>query len=529
MYEQLGCYRLLKLLATGGMGEVFLARQEGPAGFAKNVVVKRILRHLAQDQGFIDLFLNEAKLAGQLQHPNIAQVFGLEHEGNSWFIAMEYVHGRSLRDVLDEAGRRELKVPPRIALRIAIQALAGLHFAHELTDERGRPLGILHRDVSPENLLVSFAGAVKLVDFGIARAMTGAETRVGRPKGKAAYMAPELTVSGAPIDRRADVYAMGIVLYEALTLKRPANAPASAEEALGPRAPYQDDPSLPEGLNQILGRAMAPEPAFRYQTAHELGDALEAWLAAHRQAAQPADVANFLVELFGKQSAEANVGVVPLGEGVGVTEQVAIPKGAGTTQPFTPGSTAPLPRTATGQLHRIPSQPLPQSNSRTQLIVALVVGGGTALLVGFITLLAVWPRSEPEPIPLAQVGPNDRVMPELVLTPPPPVDAGATDVPPVPVPPRPPSPPKVAVKKPPRPVKKTPRPPKTGRVTVRVNPWAEVVYAGKSYGVTPIAPIEVPSGTATFTLKNKQLRVTRKVSVKVPPGGNVVLKADLFK
>lgn len=519
MYEQLGRYRLLKLLATGGMGEVFLARQEGPAGFAKVVVVKRILRHLAQDQGFIDLFLNEAKLAGQLQHPNVAQVFGLEHEGNSWFIAMEYVHGKSLRDLLDEAGRRELKVPPRIAAHLAVQALAGLHFAHELTDERGQPLGILHRDVTPENLLVGFSGAVKLVDFGIARAMTGAQTRVGQPKGKVAYMAPELTQSGAAIDRRADVFAMGIVLYEALTLKRPANAPTSAEEAVKARAPFQPDPMLPDGLNAVLVKAMAPDPAQRFQSAQEMIDALNAWLSASRLTVQPADVADFLVELFGRQSAELNVGVVALEDGVGVTEQVPILKG--TTQPFTAGGTAP-PRTATGQLRRVPSQPLPQSSPRTQLIVALVVGGGTALLVGFISLLAVWPRAEPEPIPLTEVGPNDRVMPELLLSP------GPAEAPPKPPPPRPPKPPKV-VKKPPRPVKRPPPTPKPGKVTVRVNPWAEVLFAGKSYGVTPIPPIEVPSGTATFTLKNKQLRVTRKVSVKVPPGGNVVLKADLFK
>ena len=150
MSESLGRYRLIKLLATGGMGEVFLARQEGPAGFTKTVVVKRILRHLASDQNFIDLFLNEARLAAQLQHPHITQVFGLENEGNTWFISMEYVHGRSLRDIISAARQQGLKVPPRIAARLASQALQGLHFAHELTDAQGSPLGILHRDVSPE-------------------------------------------------------------------------------------------------------------------------------------------------------------------------------------------------------------------------------------------------------------------------------------------------------------------------------------------------------------------------------------------
>jgi serine/threonine-protein kinase len=512
--EQLGRYRLLKLLATGGMGEVFLARQEGPAGFVKMVVIKRVLRHLAQDQSFIDLFLNEAKLAGQLQHPNIVQVFGLEHDGSRWFIAMEYVHGKSLREVLDEVGKRELKVPPRIAAQVAMQALAGLHFAHELKDERGLPLGILHRDVTPENLLVAFSGVVKLVDFGIARAMTGAQTRVGRPKGKVAYMAPELTQSGAAIDRRADVYAMGVVLYEALTLKRPPNAPSTAEEAMKERAPYQPDPALPDGLNALLSKAMAPVAADRFGSAQEMIDALDDWLRASRLSVAPADVANFLVELFGKQSAEANAGVVALEEGVGVTAQMPILKG--TTQPIAPGPALP-PRTDAGQIRRLPSQPLLE---RTQFVVALVVGAGTAVLVGFLTLLAIWPHSEPEPIPVTEVGPNDRVMPELELTPPPPNALPPPSSAPT-------KPPKV-VKKPPR-KKPTSPTPKTGKVMVRVNPWAEVLYAGKSYGVTPIAPIEVPSGTATFTLKNEQLKVTRKVSVKVPAGATVVLKADLFK
>ncbi|MBL8932953.1 MAG: protein kinase, partial [Archangium sp.] len=134
--EKLGRYRLLSLIATGGMGEVFLARQEGPAGFSKTVVIKRILRHLARDQGFIDLFLNEAQLAAQLQHPSITQVFGLEREGDTWFIAMEYVPGRSLRALIDTCREKKLHVPAPIAVRLISQVLQGLEFAHELKDER---------------------------------------------------------------------------------------------------------------------------------------------------------------------------------------------------------------------------------------------------------------------------------------------------------------------------------------------------------------------------------------------------------
>ncbi len=505
MSEILGRYRLLKLLATGGMGEVFLARQEGPAGFTKTVVIKRILRHLASDQNFIDLFLNEARLAAQLQHPHIAQVFGLENEGNSWFISMEYVHGRSLRGIISAARELGLKVPPRIAARLASQALQGLHFAHELTDSRGRPLGILHRDVSPENLLVAFTGVVKLVDFGIAKAMSGAVTRVGQPKGKLSYMAPELTRPGAEVDRRADVFAMGIVLSEALTLQQPPNTPKSVEEAQGQRQPYHPDPSLPNGLNDILTRAMSPEIDGRFTTAGAMSEALEAWLVTSAQTVVPGDIVGFLAALFGNAAIEANAGVA-LDDGVLGTTGVLAARRQG-TQPLSITSLQPL---------RGVSEPLPQDEGPQSLIWPILVGSGTALLVGFVLLLALWPRAPVmvQAAPLPEVAREVVIPSQVEFDAPLPVevpDAGAQVK--APVKPRP-------------PVK---RAAKMGKVTVRVNPWAQVMFGGKNLGTTPLPAIDVPAGTATFVLKNDQLGVTRKVSVKVPAGGSVVLKADLFK
>ncbi|MFT3709503.1 MAG: serine/threonine-protein kinase [Archangium sp.] len=514
MAETLGRYKLLRLLATGGMGEVFLARQEGPAGFTKTVVIKRILRHLANDQNFIDLFLNEARLAAQLQHAHIAQVFGLEHEGNTWFIAMEYVHGRSLRDVIGSAKQKGFKIPPRIAARLASQALQGLHFAHELTDERGKPLGILHRDVSPENLLVSFAGMVKLVDFGIARAMSGSTARVGRPRGKLSYMAPELTLPGATIDRRVDVYGLGVVLAEALTLEKPNETPRSLEAAQAPRAGWTADPTLPKGLNDILARALSPEAEGRFSSAMAMSEALESWLVSSAQTVVPGDIVGFLEALYGAEAMDVNAGVA-MGEGAPSITNVLSPRTAG-TQPLSLPSLQPV---------RVPHEPLltPPPDDRKQLVLSVVVGSVTALLIGFVLLLALWPRTvQVTPVPL----PTEAL---IAVRPPPPVkdsgtdelivqtrvefaedgvDAGAEPI-----------------RKPPPVIKKA----KPGRVTVRVNPWAEVLYGGRSLGTTPIPPVEVPAGTATFTLRNTQLGVSRKVSVKVPAGGNVVLKADLFK
>ncbi len=509
MAESLGRFRLIKLLATGGMGEVFLARQEGPGGFSKTVVIKRILRHLASDQNFIDLFLNEARLAAQLQHPHIAQVFGLEHEGNTWFIAMEFVHGRSLRDVISAAKQQGLKLPPRLAARLASQALQGLHFAHELTDERGRSLGILHRDVSPENLLISFSGVVKLVDFGIAKAMTGTTTRIGRPQGKLAYMAPELTVAGSLVDRRADVYAMGVVLAEALSLEQPGNTPRSVEAAQQ-RTPWAPDPSLPRGLNDILSRALALEPGDRFSSAAAMSDALEAWLVSSAQTVVPRDVVGFLEALFGPEARELNAGVAADDAQLGTTGVLSIRKGG--TQPLSVPSLQPV-RTSAPQV--------PPVDDRRQLIAPILVGSATALLLGFVLLLALWPRP-PQPAslevaPVAVVAAADEEAKPALVVPARvefealelPVDAGVA--------PRPP---------PKRPARKVT---KTGRVTVRVNPWAEVLYGGKNLGTTPLPPVEVPAGTASFVLRNNQLGVSRKVSVKVPAGGSVVLKADLFK
>lgn len=525
--EKLGRYRLLSLLATGGMGEVFLARQEGPAGFSKTVVVKRILRHLARDQGFIDLFLNEAQLAAQLQHPSIVQVFGLEREGDTWFISMEYVPGKSLRALIDACKDKKLAIPVPVAVRLISQVLQGLEFAHELKDERGRALGILHRDVTPENVLVAASGMAKLVDFGIARAMRGAETRVGRPKGKLAYMAPELMISGSQIDRRADVYGAGVLLHELLSLERP---PLGALRDDGTPEPvaYVPPASAPQPIQDALTRALAPDPKDRWPSAHAMSEALEGWLTSAGHPVLPADISAFLKTVHGEPQAApvhlgdeiGNTGQQPVFVGTAPLPSTRVQGTAPLPQARAPSHTEPLLRAVT--VPASPPQPDPQPTLARPGLWLLLAGLGTAIVFLTITVAAIVgsqqqpPREPPRiDVPIAQPEPTDQVLPVLVLDAPP-VDAGVV----------------VAVAKPPRPLKKAPPPPrkpKLGKVTVRVNPWAEVYFANKKLGVTPFDPVEVPAGSATFTLKNAQLGVTRKVTVKVPAGGNVVLRADLFK
>ena len=540
--EKLGKYRLLSLIATGGMGEVFLARQEGPAGFSKTVVIKRILRHLADDQGFIDMFLNEARLAAQLQHPNIAQIFGLEHESDTWFIAMEHVHGRSCRACLNEGRKRDVRFPPRIAARICAQALQALQFAHRLTDEGGRPLGILHRDVSPDNVLVSFSGAVKLVDFGIAKAMTRSFTFTGRLKGKFTYMAPEQFIPGATIDARIDLYAMGVLLHELVTLEMPGNSPKSPDEAVQNRAAWIARPDLPPELNVILEKALQSDPSKRWESADAFAHALEEFIAVSGEPLTAAHVAGFLEELFGRDVVMTNPSVATMQPSIGggKTDVLPIPKGLVGNPPSDLWAVSPTVIEPAFQFQQrggptsgpdMIAVPLAES----QAVVGTPIRGKwpfVAAVAAVLLGLGLWGALKPPPEP-AVVVPALRLDPPPKVSKPPVVDAA--DV-------------AVRVVEPvvdagteaiangldegdaPKKIKRRPPPPKPGHVTVRVNPWAEVFYNGKSYGMTPLkSPIEVPPGNVTFTLKNPQLGVNKKVVVKVPPGTEVVLKADLFK
>jgi len=212
--QAFGKYQLIKRLATGGMAEVWLAKQTGIEGFNRHVVIKQILPHLAEDPEFVQMFLNEAKIASRFNHPNIAQIYDLGAENGSYFIAMEFIHGEDLGKVMRRAWTSGQWVARHIALRIVADTCQGLYYAHTRIDEQGRPLKVVHRDISPQNILISFDGAVKLVDFGIAKAADQVSlTKSGAIKGKFAYMAPE-QAGGKAIDGRTDIFALGLVLYE---------------------------------------------------------------------------------------------------------------------------------------------------------------------------------------------------------------------------------------------------------------------------------------------------------------------------
>jgi serine/threonine protein kinase len=221
MTQTFGNYQLVKKLATGGMAEVWLAKQTGIEGFNRHVVVKRILPHLAEDPEFVHMFLNEAKIASRFNHPNIAQIYDLGEHGEQYFIAMEFIHGEDLGRVMRRAWSTGQWIARHISLRIVADSCQGLYYAHTRLDERGQPLRVVHRDISPQNILISFDGAVKVVDFGIAKASDQvSNTKSGAIKGKFAYMAPE-QAAGKPLDARSDIFALGLVLYELITGVRP--------------------------------------------------------------------------------------------------------------------------------------------------------------------------------------------------------------------------------------------------------------------------------------------------------------------
>jgi serine/threonine protein kinase len=312
--SEFGPYRLLERVAVGGMAEVFKAKRTGVEGFEKVVAVKRILPHLSDNDAFVEMFVHEAKLVAGLTHPSIVQIFDLGRIGRSYYISMEYVHGRDLRSIQGRAREKGLRVPLDLGLRVASQVCAALDYAHRKLDEHGRPLEIVHRDVSPPNILISFEGDVKLVDFGIAKAATKAQrpTDSGILRGKLLYMSPE-QAWGRPIDRRSDVFSLGLVLYELVTGAR-AFAGGGSERATVELVrqclvtpPREVNPRVPEALDRVVMKALARERDERYDDAGQMQRAIERILG-DRPPVTARDLSRFMELLFDSTAASPGPG-----------------------------------------------------------------------------------------------------------------------------------------------------------------------------------------------------------------------------
>ena len=306
--EPFGKYLLVGEVAMGGMAEVFLAVQQGIEGFMKVVTLKRVLPHLTSPD-FVRMFIDEARLCARFDHPNIVRTFEFGELGGRYYTVMEYLAGEDLSKVLTRAYRLKEPVPFHIAATIVAQVCAGLHRAHEFTDTAGRPMGLVHRDVNPSNIIATYNGEVKLIDFGVAKANVSAvQTLAGTIKGKIAYMSPEHVLARG-VDRRSDVFSTGVVLWELLTVKplfmretEAATLYAIMNDPIPRPSLHRDD--VPAALESIVMRSLARTPADRFETSDEMREALEAFLATQPKV-DARTLAKYLERLFGQARAEA--------------------------------------------------------------------------------------------------------------------------------------------------------------------------------------------------------------------------------
>jgi eukaryotic-like serine/threonine-protein kinase len=306
--EQFGKYVLVGEIGVGGMAEVFLALQTGLQGFLKVVTLKRVLPHLASHD-FIAMFIDEARIAARLEHPNIVKTFEFgEHEGQ-YYTVMEYLAGEDLGSMMNRAAISKQPIAFNMAAMVVAQLCNGLHFAHELTDTAGRPLGLVHRDINPSNIIVTYAGEVKVIDFGVAKInANGAKTMTGTIKGKLAYMSPEQILARG-IDRRSDIFSLGVVLWELVTGCRLFARESDAATLYAimndpiPRA-RRHRPNVPDELERIIATALARTPADRYETCEEMQAALDQFLATQPKF-DTRSLATTLEGLFGSTRAEA--------------------------------------------------------------------------------------------------------------------------------------------------------------------------------------------------------------------------------
>ena len=305
--DRIGPYQVLERISAGGMAEVYRAKQTGADNFERPVAIKRILPHIARDPNFIAMFQAEAKLAVQLQHGNICQIYQLGRHEDSFYIALEYVDGRDVGAILDLHQKQGKPIPLPQACYIIGRVCEGLDYAHNKKSSQGEPLNIIHRDISPPNLLISYEGEIKLIDFGLAKAVgSSVQTQAGIIKGKLAYMSPE-QVRGAALDLRSDVFAVGIVFFELLTARRLFRRDSDLEtfdavrQCRVPR-PSEINPDIPKALEEILLTALARDIDKRYQSAGAMNEAIQDFALSSRNTFRGDQLGEWMRRLFSRRN-----------------------------------------------------------------------------------------------------------------------------------------------------------------------------------------------------------------------------------
>lgn len=493
-----GKYEIIKRLAVGGMGEIFLARESNAIGVDRLVILKNLLPDLAKQPDFISAFLDEARVAATLNHPNIVSMYEVGAWKGVYYICMEYIEGENLNGVLDVCDDRGERLPPRIAARIIRDAAMGLAHAHDATKTDGSRLEIVHRDVSPHNIMVRLDGVTKVVDFGIALATTRqTRTATGHIKGKVRYLAPE-QIEGHPLDGRTDQYSLGIVFWELLT-----GVPAyegengsilyrkiGNEPLRGPSTIVAD---LPKAFDDIIATMTATDPAKRYPDCRAVARVIEDEIFGSLQlSSNEAHVGELITELVGEAMAQRRRELTPNDFVVSLekTEPAIRERGRIVTEDATKKVTPPSRR------------------GRFTLIAAVVLALGAA------AVFAVYER-RPVPAPAVASAPP-------ISTSPPPIAAAEPEREPEPDPePQPQSPTKRTAKQ------STIANTRPGFLSVRTVPWTRVSIAGRDYGSTPVLKIELPPGKQTLTLVNEEKHINEQKVVDIRPGKTSTLNIAL--
>jgi serine/threonine-protein kinase len=405
-YPRIGRYELLGEIASGGMATVYLGRSVGVKGFARLVAIKKLHPHLEREEDFVSAFLDEARLAARIRHPNVVPTLDVD-DRDGLYIVMEYVEGDRLLGLLRHAVKSNEPIPAPISLKIATETLAGLHAAHELTDDDGSALNLVHRDVSPQNVLIGIDGVTKITDFGIAKAESRlVTTRDGQLKGKIAYMAPE-QARGGGIDRRVDVFAMGILLWEMLTSRRLFKGDNDVEvlsAVLSNPIPSMRTivPSVPEELDAVVMRALERDPNARYETATDFADAIENVAHVVGGLATTRQVAQYVQRVAGPKLESERERIKQGVQIAGVREAPSSP-----SRPFSDnqGSGVSVVRPVRDDSLQGASlsteDPPPTTSKRT--LIASAAATVVALVIGGVVMLT---RGEPQPTTSASAPPH---------------------------------------------------------------------------------------------------------------------------
>ncbi len=518
---------MIQALARGGMAEIFLAKQQGPAGYEKTVVIKRVLSHYSSHSDFVAMFLDEARLAAQLSHPNIVQIYDFGEADGSYYLAMEYMRGEDLHSLVKLSHKKGISVSPEIAATIVAAACDALYYAHSLKNDAGQPLNIVHRDISPSNLFITFQGVVKVLDFGIARAEGKVvKTANGMIRGKIAYMAPEQARSG-PLDGRADVWALGTVLHELLTGKRlflRGNDVDSFRALLKDPIPRASDVKrdVPEQLDAICAKALARNVNERYRNAREMYGDLDAYLSSRSNVPASTLLQGYMQDLVGEENVSARLHAPVLTPG----EQPALRTPRSRSAVMTPVSrsmpiaappestqeaTVAQRKKSSGSMPGAPAATpaeLPEPMTAADLPSSkptLFIAGGIVVFLGIVAGLIYTlvtqeppPRLESRPLQVETIQRERQPEPEPDPEPEPPVEPVA-----VPIAKPTPAPEPKYVERAPDVPDRVPLPKNHGLLDVNCVPWCRIFLDGKDTGrVSPAVGIPLLAGKHRLKLIN---------------------------